>query len=95
MSMSDEQRAADALSLDGAVLTELFVYRSTNARTGGRMVYRRFGTPRDAVAYAVAHCGGPTAHRAVIEVGEQRFGPEAIRRLYRRAQGADPSEEAA
>ena len=95
MSASGEQEAADALSLDGPVPTELYAYRSRRGRTGVGMVYRRFATLREAVAYAVEHCGGSTAHLVTIEVGEQRFGPEAIRRLHLRAQGLDPSEEAA
>jgi hypothetical protein len=65
---------------------ELFPTPSRKGRPMGRpMGYRRFDTAADAIRFAIEELSAELLIGAHLEVEEERFDNEGIRRLYERA----------
>ena len=60
--------------------SELFCAGSR--RSGGWLKYRRFARAADAVRFAIEYLPAELLAGACLEVDEERYGREEIRRLY-------------
>jgi hypothetical protein len=68
---------------DYGVEAEFFPGRSWGGRTGRPVPgYRRFARAADAIRFAIEELSPARLHGACLEVDEQRYDGEAIRRLY-------------
>ena len=71
-------------TIDFGAVAELYLCPAKGAMRR-RIGYRRFGRAADAIRYAVEDLPAGSLGGASLEIGEQRFGGEEIRRLYERA----------
>jgi hypothetical protein len=67
------------MSFDYSATAKLFLARPTKGR---REKYRRFATAADAIRYAVEDLPALRSLRAWMQVGDERFNSDDIRRLY-------------
>jgi hypothetical protein len=81
-----ENALAEAVpGFDYSVEAELFPSRSGRSRQPMRG-YRRFARAAEAIRFAIEELSPELLHGACLEVDEQRYDGQAIRRLY---DGAD------
>ena len=83
MTGSENLLAEARLDFDYGVEAELFPGRSWGGRSGRPVPgYRRFVRAAEAIRFAVEELSPALLHGACLEVDEQRYDGEAIRRLY-------------
>lgn len=66
---------------DYSVSAGLYYYKSRPTRAG-KVTYRRFGSAAEAIGFAIEELGPTALQYASLEVDEDRFERDEIRRLY-------------
>jgi hypothetical protein len=78
-----EQVIAEQISASFNYNAEAELFPSRNKRAGRRPIgYRRFGHAADAIRFAIEELAPEFLLGAYLEVDEERYDSEGIRRLY-------------